>query len=636
MKTLIALFEKSVTQYSNNPFMLEKVDGEFKTSTYKDIQKEVYLFAAGLLALNIEKGDRIALLSEGRNKWLVGELGVLYAGGINVPLSVKLDPKPDLLFRLQHAGVKYIIVSAGHAAKIEKIRAEIPSLQGIIYMDAKENLSATDKNWDDILKMGKGFLSEKEEAFKTRWQNVSPDDIANISYTSGTTADPKGIMLSQLNYTANVIQSNSLMSIDSSWRTFTILPWDHAFAHTTCLYCFMYNGASIASLEVGKTPLETLKNIPKNINEVKPHLIMSVPALAKNFRKNIENTIRQKGKMTENLFRFALNIAYKHNAFGHNKGKGMRFLLKPLFFLFDSIIFKKIRAGFGGELKFFIGGGALLDIELQRFFYAIGIPMCQGYGLSEASPVISSNSLDAIKFGSSGKLVKYLDIKIVDENGKELPCGEKGEIIIKGENVMKGYWENPTATAETIKEGWLYTGDLGFMDKDGYLYVLGRYKSLLVGNDGEKYSPEGIEEAIVDQSKYIDQCMLHNEQNAYTVGLIVPNMSAIKLELQKEKIAFDSSSAVEKALQIIQKEINAYKRNGKHAGVFPERWLPAAIAIFPEGFSEENKLMNSTLKMLRVKITERYANEIAFLLSAEGKNILNSINISTIKEQLKS
>jgi len=252
--------------------------------------------------------------------------------------------------------------------------------------------------------------------------------VVNISYTSGTTADPKGIMLTQLNYAANVIQSNGLMELKPDWRTLAILPWDHAFAHTTCLYVFMYKGASIASVEIGNTPLDTLKNIPKNIKEVKPHIMMSVPAYSKTFRKNIEAGIRAKGETLYKVFQFALKVAYKYNGDGTSKGKGFRIFLKPLLALFNAILFKKIQEGFGGNLLFFIGGGAILDTEMQQFFYAIGLPICQGYGLTEAYPVISSNVPDGVKFGSSGKPVKNMELKIVAGNGKNLTQDEIVEI----------------------------------------------------------------------------------------------------------------------------------------------------------------------------------------------------------------
>ena len=199
----------------------------------------------------------------------------------------------------------------------------------------------------------------------------------------------------------------------------------------------------------------------------------------------------------------------------------------------------------GGNMDFFIGGAALLDIELQRFFYAIGIPMYQGYGLTEASPMISINSPERHKMGASGNIPENLEVKICNDEGAELPLGEKGEIVIRGENVMKGYWKNEEATASTIRDGWLYTGDMGYLDADGFLYVLGRYKSLLIADDGEKYSPEGIEEAFTDQSEYVEQCLLHNNQNPYTVALVHPNADALKRFLKSKGLAPDSKEGIE-------------------------------------------------------------------------------------------
>ena len=632
MRTIIELFETSVAKFPNNIYLWEKLNGKFEGTNYKQTHDLVFRFGAGLVALGIQKGDRVGLVSEGRNAWIISELGILYAGGINVPLSVKLDSGNELKFRLAHSGSKMVIVSKGHAHKIEEIRNGLPALEKVIFLDGKENPGPNDISYEEVISLGDVYLKSNRADFEAIYQTIQPDDIANISYTSGTTADPKGIMLSQLNYAANVIQSNTLMDITEEWRTLALLPWDHAFAHTACLYCLMYNGASIASLEVGKTPMETLKNIPKNINEIQPNIMMSVPALAKNFRKSIETNIRQKGIATEKLFNHALKIAYKYNGFGWDRGKGTRVIYKPLLALYDKILFSKIREGFGGKLNLFIGGGALLDIELQRFFYAIGMPMCQGYGLSEASPVISSNAIHAIKFGSSGRLVKYMNLKICDLDGKELPQGEKGEIVVKGDNVMKGYWNNPKATEETIKDGWLYTGDMGFMDKDGFLYVLGRFKSLLIGSDGEKYSPEGIEESLVDQSPFIDQCMLYNNQNAYTSGMIVPNAAAIKREIEKRGLKIGTDEAAKEALIIIQREVDAYKTGGKFADMFPERWLPATIAVLPEAFTEQNQLLNSTMKAVRGKIIEYFSDELEFMYMPEAKNIINKRNIEAIKK----
>ncbi|WP_299584546.1 AMP-binding protein [uncultured Sunxiuqinia sp.] len=632
MKTIIELFETSVQNYADNIYLWEKKQGEYQGTTYRQTHEQVLQLAAGFLAIGIQKGDRIGLVSEGRNQWIISELGMLYAGAANVPLSVKLDEASELKFRLAHSGARMVIVSKGQAAKIESIRDEIPTLGKVIFLDGKDNPGENDLTYAEIIEKGKAFLKESPEKLEAVYQAIQPNDLANISYTSGTTADPKGIMLTHLNYAANTIQSNTLMDITEDWKTLAFLPWDHSFAHTACLYCLMYNGASIASLETGSTPMETLKNIPKNIKEIQPNILMSVPAVAKNFRKGIESSIRQKGKTIESLFNHALKIAYKYNGYGYDKGKGLRFVYKPLLAIYDKILFSKIRDGFGGHLKLFIGGGALLDIELQRFFYAIGLPMCQGYGLSEASPVISSNALHAIKFGSSGKPVQHMELKIVDDEGQELPTGQKGEIIIKGDNVMLGYWNNPQATEDTIRDGWLHTGDMGYVDADGFLYVLGRFKSLLIGNDGEKFSPEGIEEALIDQSKFIDQCMLYNNQNPYTSGMIVPNITAINQELKHRGITPGTDEGDEESLKILSAELNKYRTGGEYESMFPQRWLPATVVILPEAFSEKNHLLNSLMKMVRGKIYEYFADELDFLYTPEAKNMINPRNLNAIRQ----
>ena len=631
MRTIIELFETTVEKYPDNVYLWEKKGGKYQGTSYSETREQVLKLAAGLVSIGMKKGDRAGLISDGRNDWIISELGMLYAGGINVPLSIRLQEN-ELEFRLRHSSSKFIFVSRLYAAKVEAIRNSLPKLEKVIYLDGKENGGKNDINYTDLLKKGEKFLQNHQMEVEATWKNIKPDDLANISYTSGTTADPKGIMLSHLNYAANVIQANTLMELQPHWVTLAILPWDHAFAHTCCLYAFMYKGASIASVEVGKTPLETLKNIPQNIKDIRPTLLMSVPAFSKKFRQNIESQLRSKGENIYRLFEFALKVSYIYNGLGHDRGKGWKVILKPLLALFDKILFSKIREGFGGRLQFFIGGGALLDIDLQRFFYAIGMPVCQGYGLTEAAPVISSNALHAIKFGSSGRLVKHLELKILDEKGNEMPVGKKGEIVVKGENVMLGYWQNPEATSETIINGWLHTGDMGYMDKDGFLYVLGRFKSLLIGNDGEKYSPEGIEESILELSPYIQQMMLYNNQNPYTTAMIVPEIGALNSELKKRNIEPGSEEGNRISLQIIAHELNAFKKGGTHEGLFPERWLPTAFVVLPEAFTQENGLINTTMKMVRGKICERFSNELEFLYTPAAKATENEINLRSIRK----
>ena len=634
-QTIIDLFEESVAKYGAKEFLLEKHNGKFEPTTYAASKVEALRTGAGLVALGIERGDRVAILAEGCNNWIISELGLLYAGAVSVPLSIKLEEANDLMFRLKHSDSKAIFVSNHQLKKIRTIVGDLADLKNVIvWGDVKDGLQEGEMSLESLKALGDEYLKENRESFFAIGESVQNNDIATITYTSGTTADPKGVVLTHRNYTANVEQSLSIIYIPSHWRTLIILPLDHCFAHVVGFYIMIASGATVATTEVGRTPMETLKNIPLNIKEVRPHFLLSVPALAKNFRKSIETNIRKKGKTTERLFNLALKTSYAYQADGYSKGRGWRCLLKPAVALFDKILYSKVREGFGGELEFFIGGGALLDSELQRFFYAVGMPMFQGYGLSEATPVISTNvpTKRNHRFGSSGRLVKPLEIKIMDSEGKELPVGEKGEIVIKGENVMAGYWKNPDSTADTVRDGWLYTGDMGYMSKDDFLYVLGRFKSLLISSDGEKYSPEGMEEAMVDKSPLIDQIMIYNNQNPYTIALVVASKEGLNRKL--DELGLTGDARYTEAAKLLAGEIAKYRNGGVYGDEFPDRWVPAVVTFADEAFTEQNGLVNSTMKVVRNKVEKHFAANIEHAYTAEGKVVDNAMNIASLKKIL--
>jgi long-chain acyl-CoA synthetase len=629
-RTLPQLFEDSVRSFPDNIMMWQKTDDQYQGTTYSEMRRRVHAFSAGLMSLGLKKGDRAALISEGRRDWVCSELGILFAGAVNVPISVRVDELADLKFRLAHAGCRMVIVSQNQAPKIRQIKKDLPDLERTIVLDRLSAFEPDEVFFGDILARGEDYLRGREAEFEERWRSVGESDYANICYTSGTTADPKGIILTHRNYTANIEQSLTLVSCREDYVLLLILPWDHAFGHTCGIYTMMSCGAAMASVKLGKTPIETLKNVPVNIKETRPHILLSVPSLAKNFRKNIEKGVKDKGPKVEKLFKKALKLAYSYNLEGWNRGQGLRALKKPLVLLYDKILFSKVRQNFGGRLKFFVGGGALLDIELQRFFYGIGIPMYQGYGLTEAAPVISANSETAHKLGSSGRVAKGIELRICDDRGQALPPGQPGEIVIRGENVMAGYWKNDKATAETLRDGWLYTGDLGHLDKDGFLYVLGRAKSLLIANDGEKYSPEVIEEAIAESTPYIDQLMLYNNQSPYTAALLVPNREAILGRLRQQNLSCRTEEGQKAVLAFLDEAIGAFRQGGKSGGMFPQRWLPSAVAVLGEAFTEENRFLNSTLKMVRSRIAEHYKARIDFLFMAEARDIYNRQNMTIV------
>lgn len=618
--TIIDFVNEYVDKYQNDTYLREKVDGVWTETSFIKTRDEARLIAAGFMSLGLNKGDKVSLLAEARPMWVIAEFGILFAGGVDVPLSYKLESDYDLTFRINHSDSRFIVASEMEIEKVRRVIAQCPAIEKVIVMDDIP-LQEGEIYLKDVREAGVKFIEEHPGELEARMASVGPDDYANISYTSGTTADPKGILLTHRNYTANVAQGASVINIDRGDIMLIILPMDHCFAHVAGLYTMMSYGGSIATVP-GKTPQAQLRNILPTMKEIKPQVMLTVPAISRSFKKAIENGVKAKGKTTEKLYNIALKNARAYYKDYYNQG-GAQFWRKPFVKLFDKIIFSKIRETFGGKMKFGVGGGALLDIELQRYFCAIGMPTFQGYGLSEATPIICSNAPGFARFGSSGRIVSPMECTIRDDENRILPNGQTGEIVIKGENVMAGYWKNPEATAETIVDGWLHTGDRGYICKEDprYLYVTGRFKSLLISSDGEKYSPEGYEDNLAVVSKYIDNVILHNNQSPYTIVLVVPNKEALRAAAPGDK---------EAQLRLIQADVDSYRKGGIRAGQFPEKWLPTAIVVCEEPFTEKNGLVNSTGKVVRGKVEKHFEKRIEYAYTAEGKQLINPQNMAAL------
>ena len=618
--TIIDFVNEYVDKYQNDTYLREKVNGVWTETSFIKTRDESRLIAAGFMLLGLNKGDKVSLLAEARPMWVIAEFGILFAGGVDVPLSYKLESDYDLTFRINHSDSRFIVASEMEIEKVRRVIAQCPAIEKVIVMDDIP-LQEGEIYLKDVREVGVKFIEEHPGELEARMASVGPDDYANISYTSGTTADPKGILLTHRNYTANVAQGASVINIDRGDIMLIILPMDHCFAHVAGLYTMMSYGGSIATVP-GKTPQAQLRNILPTMKEIKPQVMLTVPAISRSFKKAIENGVKAKGKTTEKLYNIALKNARAYYKDYYNQG-GAQFWRKPFVKLFDKIIFSKIRETFGGKMKFCVGGGALLDIELQRYFCAIGMPTFQGYGLSEATPIICSNAPGFARFGSSGRIVSPMECTIRDDENRILPNGQTGEIVIKGENVMAGYWKNPEATAETIVDGWLHTGDRGYICKEDprYLYVTGRFKSLLISSDGEKYSPEGYEDNLAVVSKYIDNVILHNNQSPYTIVLVVPNKEVLRAAAPGDK---------EAQLRLIQADVDSYRKGGIRAGQFPEKWLPTAIVVCEEPFTEKNGLVNSTGKVVRGKVEKHFEKRIEYAYTPEGKQLINPQNLAAL------
>ena len=626
-RTVLNMLHKAATEFEGKNYLADKIDGKWKEFTFKDVDVYSDYIALSLNKHDIKENDKIAILSEGRSAWVISEYAVLKLRATAVPLSVKLLPE-EILFRINHSESKGIIVSANNIKKVLEIYNKIETQNfKILYLDddteklkelcIKHNIDFDQSTliYSSLLSEGKDLWENSPQLIKEIENTIEEDDVVTISYTSGTTGNPKGIMLTHLNYYSNSHGSQDLFHMRKGLKTLIILPLDHSFAHTVGIYISLIVQFSIYFVDSKGGAMKALKNIPINLKEVKPNLLLTVPALSGNFMKKIQEGIAQKGGFIEWLFNKGLQNGIEIHRDGFKKAPLFVQIWKFIpYALAKTLIFKKLHAIFGGELEFMVGGGALLDIKQQKFFNAIGIPILQGYGLTEATPIICANTLDRHKFGTSGSVLPNIECKIIND-GKEMPVGEKGEIVIKGKNVMKGYYKNPEATAETIKDDLLYTGDMAYYDEDNFLVVTGREKALLISQDGEKYSPEEIEEGITNTSAFVAQCVLYNDHSPFTTAVITLDEAYTKSFVAKNNIK-DADSL----LKEIEQSVEQFSQEKEYAAKFPKKWHPSVFVIAPELFTEENKMVNSTMKIVRYKVIENYKPRLQAIYEKGDKN----------------
>ena len=621
MRTVIELLHDGARRYGDAPYLGEKVGDKYTLTSFRQADEQSSRFAAALILRGFKKDDNIAILSEGRSAWVMSEFGLLKAGCVSVPLSTKLS-EDEILFRLQHSEAKAVFVSENNFKKVADILAALGRSILIVCLSPKTDslldMATTagveeGKNllfWEDMVEEGRGALDgETLHGGKTislllqeAEAAVREDDTVTICYTSGTTGNPKGIMLTHLNYWDNAHNSAEVVEVKEGWKSLIMLPLDHSFAHTVGLYIFLYRGLCMYFVDARGGPLAALRNLPKNLLEVNPDFLLTVPALSGNFMKKMIQGVESKGAFVAGIFHRGLAAGIKRAGNGFDKPSLWTRI--SCFFpwaLANALVFPKLRAIFGTDIKFCVGGGALLEIRQQEFFNAIGVPVYQGYGLTENAPIICANSAARHKFGTSGNIIPNLEVKIMKDDATECAPGEIGQIVTKGDSVMKGYYQNPEATAETLRDGRLWSGDLGFVDRDGFLVVTGREKALLIAADGEKYSPETIEEAIINTSRYVNQVMAFNEQCKFTTALVTLNVEALKADAAGKDVAG--------VLRLIQEDLLAFRNHPDYAAI-PAQWRPSSFAVIADAFDENHGLVNSTMKLVRHKVRDYYRSRI--------------------------
>ncbi len=636
MRTIVKMLHDAADKYGNRAFVSSKTEKGWTPVSYREADRLSDIFAAALRARRFEREQKAAILAEGRPEWVIGEFGIIKAGIISVPLSIKLTPE-EIAFRINHSETGVFLISKNVLAKVVEAWDEISHPPLLVLMDEIDRdiekiLTGTaikkDKDvttWKTLMAEGEKRLEADTELIKSMEAIIEENDTINICYTSGTTGNPKGIMLTHLNYWSNTHEALKVIDIpDGRYKTLIMLPLDHSFAHTAGMYISLLRGLTLNFVDARGGSMNLIRNIPVNLLETKPDILLTVPALSGNFMKKIISGVNAKGKLISTIFTRGIEAGIARNGDGHNKPP---FLTKIKAFLPYTIasllVFPKVRQIFGGELKFCVGGGALLEIKQQHFFAALGIPIFQGYGLTEAAPVICTNSMRRHKFGTSGTVLPGITCRIMKSETEEAETGERGEIVIKGDNVMKGYFKNPEATMEVLKGEWLWTGDLGYMDSDGFLVVTGRAKALLISPDGEKYSPEDIEEAVINHSDLVNQIMVYNDHRNFTTALITLNTDSLKKLINEKQL-----SDPEDILKAIKESVYSFK--DKVNDTIPSQWIPATMEIIPKPFSEEDKLINSTMKLVRYKVTEFYADRIEAMYN--DNNFMNERNIAAVKE----
>ncbi len=624
-RTVIALLHEAAQRYGSRPYTTKKTDLGWTPCSFADTDVLTDRLAAALHGRFPHAEAAYSLLSEGRTEWVNFELGVVKARGISVPLSIKLTPE-EIAFRVNHSESVGIACSHNTLPNVLKAAAHFEKKPLLIYLDeVDETLTkAMDQagvdagsgyiTYSQLLAEGEKALGEKESIVKDLEALIKEDDTVNICYTSGTTGNPKGIMLTHLNYWANSRDCIDLFKIPHAvFETLVVLPVDHSFAHTVGIYAGLQRGITLHFVDARGSNAAILRNYPKNLTEVNPIFLMSVPSISGNFMRKIKQGISAKGKFIEGIFDRGIEAGIIRNGDGFNKGRGwQRFKAWFPYTLANILVFPKIRSIFGNRYKFFVGGGALLEAKQQRFFAALGVPVYQGYGLTEAAPVICSNTPSRVKFGTSGMVAPGVTCRIMKDDTTEAAVGEKGEIVIKGDNVMKGYFKNPTASAEVLRDGWLWTGDLGYYDEDGFLVVTGREKALLIAKDGEKYSPEEIEEVMVNNIDILNQLMVYNDHQTLTTAFVT-----LQEDIARSLIDSKGAKTPEAALDVVLEALRSYEPK---ATAIPSTWLPARFIIIPDAFNEADGLVNSTMKLVRYKVVEFYKARIEAAYESEASN----------------
>ncbi len=588
-ETLNELFFAAMETHRKPDVIRYKSEGVWQSVSWAEMLERVRDLALGFHELGVKQGDRVVLLSENRLEWFLVDKALHVLGAAIVPIYSTL-PASQVSYIVRNSESKVVIASSPQQqAKVAETRGELSNVEHVIRIDPPGNSGLESLGLDEVFVKGAEKAAKEPELHHQLAAKVTPQDLASIIYTSGTTGDPKGVMLTHDNFASNVKASMQVLPITKDDVALSVLPYSHVFERMVAHYLYPCAGTSIAIAE-------SADKIMDNLAEIRPTVMTFVPRFYEKMYARVLEAVSQGSPLKRKIFWWAISVGREHGRYrlGSNKPP---FLLDLKYKIATALAFKKLQQRVGGRLRFFISGGAPLSKEIAEFFWAAGITILEGYGLSETSPVIAVNRPGAIRFGTVGRIVPGVEVKIAEDQ----------EILARGPNIMKGYYKNESATREAIDpEGWFHTGDVGHLDADGFLVITDRKKDLIVTAGGKKIAPQPIEN-LLRTNPYVAEIVLIGNARRFTAALVVPDFEQLHEWTHEQGIkSFNKQELVRNQglVDFIQKQIDEMT---SHLAQFEKI---KKVCLLPKAFTIESGELTPTLKVKRKVVESRYKNLI--------------------------
>jgi long-chain acyl-CoA synthetase len=594
-ETIVHVFWERVKTTPDRPAILHKVNGAYRPVAWREHGRMVELLAAGLLACGVQPGDRVGILSNTRPQWTWADIAVLTVRGITVPIYPTLNA-PEVDYLLRHSGASALFVeNSRQLAKVLSIEPLPAALKLIVVMeggvssdiDIPDSLRVLD--WTDFMLAGEQYLPEHPRVVETLLSQIKPDDLATIVYTSGTTGVPKGVMVLHRNihFICQTLSINVGFHPDDV--TLSFLPLSHIFERVGGQMLCIYEGLIMAYAE-------SMEQVPQNLMEVRPTIMNAVPRFYEKAYNRIVGEVRKMPKAQQHMVRWALSLgkrAARQRELATNGHHGVvENVYRAELRVADRLVFSKIRKRFGGRLRFLVSGAAPLSPEVQQFFETIGLPIVEGYGLTETAAPVACNKPNNIRRGTVGEPLPGLDVRIAED----------GEILVKGPSVFAGYYRDEEATQEAFRDGYFCTGDIGAFDEKGFLRILDRKKDLIITAGGKHVAPQYLEGLFVGE-RLISRVLVYGDRRKYITALFTLNPDALEAFAKTHGITYSSLEELSNHPRVQEEIAHIVKEKNERLASFEQI---KKFTILDEDFSIENNELTPTLKIKRKVITEKY------------------------------